>query len=450
MEPMYEADSTSVNRDTEESRRQGYSGWHLAKAFYLRRYKFFDRLVAWGADVNAQCPEQSLLSSSLQRLCKELDVPVCSRIAIERGANVRGSGALAKAAARGLTGMVKYLLTQGSCVNEQLIRGHTALSSAISSGRLNVVRLLLREGANPLIRDKDGLNALERARAMSSWSWENADIFRAVLMAAGNSTIYESERGRERRVWLSTERNEPSSWMSFLDLPREIRDMIYVLVLTPEQEEVLRLSPQDVRLDWHYEKSKRPSSANAWYSKAFQDRMKLLRSNSTVHAEASQVLFQYFFFSFPGWSEPQYCTSLSRWLAETPFCSMITKLRLSKDIKTYPRGNRFSEPWPGVFKGSLISTNTSDPKPPKDFRILAEKLGHLSFVSIALFFVDQVKDVSQQKDRVIQTVVALTRPFCKRGVEMELVNFDHEHSTHAQIIAEASEMLGARYRGVGD
>ncbi|RDA89289.1 hypothetical protein CP532_0587 [Ophiocordyceps camponoti-leonardi (nom. inval.)] len=133
-----------------------------------------DRLLAEGADVNAQ-PSISEGRTALQAASEAGHLDVMERL-LAAGADVNaepafgeGRTALQAAAEAGHVEVVERLLTEGANVNARPAKesGRTALQAAAERGHLEVVERLLAEGAyvNAKPVDDSGQTALEAAAA---------------------------------------------------------------------------------------------------------------------------------------------------------------------------------------------------------------------------------------------------------------------------------------------
>jgi ankyrin repeat protein len=102
-------------------------------------------------------------------------IPVIKAL-LDAGAILKGRSALPKAASRGRTEVISYLLDQGASINEIPNNPHifenklehgvkNALCEAAYCGQSEVVEFLLGRGADATSRDTNGKSALDLARA---------------------------------------------------------------------------------------------------------------------------------------------------------------------------------------------------------------------------------------------------------------------------------------------
>lgn len=98
---------------------------------------------------------------------QELDAGVEVDVLNGRAANGDGGNTALWFAAQGPYpgghDVAQVLLGAGAEVNGQCEHGRTALQMAAAWGHLDVVQLLIEHGADPEIRDDEGLNAIEMA-----------------------------------------------------------------------------------------------------------------------------------------------------------------------------------------------------------------------------------------------------------------------------------------------
>jgi ankyrin repeat protein len=88
------------------------------------------------------------------------------KLLISKDADVNKSGwtPLHYAATHGDEDIVRLLLDQHAFVNAGSPNGTTPLMMAAQYGRPTTVKLLIEEGAEPLLKNEQGLNALDFAR----------------------------------------------------------------------------------------------------------------------------------------------------------------------------------------------------------------------------------------------------------------------------------------------
>lgn len=118
------------------------------------------KLVASGADVNAvseagETPLSTAIASGQ---------PVIAKFLIDAGADVNaetlgGSYPLIEATKKGYTQLVSQLLLQDAEIDKSDALGRTAIIVAVAQNKIRLVDTLLRAGANPYLRDNDGISA---------------------------------------------------------------------------------------------------------------------------------------------------------------------------------------------------------------------------------------------------------------------------------------------------
>lgn len=149
----------------------GHSGNILIRAIYLDDPSLVKLLLSNGADLHDEGAVQSHSTLAIAQ-----SPEVAELLLSHPGAKIKGSGALALAASRDDTTMIKFWLSSGADVNEiqetkwtnlfDRERGiGTALHIAAEEGAVDSVELLLKHGADQTIKDSNGKTACERAEA---------------------------------------------------------------------------------------------------------------------------------------------------------------------------------------------------------------------------------------------------------------------------------------------
>lgn len=143
---------------------QGQSG--LATALREPSAKVAQLLIDWPkTDLNAQSAqgESPLMLASLKG---ELEL---ARKMISQGADVNKTGwtPLHYAASMGQVDLIRLLLENHAYIDAESPNGTTPLMMAGMYGTAETVKLLLQEGADPLLRNQQGLSALQFAESAS-------------------------------------------------------------------------------------------------------------------------------------------------------------------------------------------------------------------------------------------------------------------------------------------
>ncbi|KAF4609414.1 hypothetical protein G7Y89_g15864 [Cudoniella acicularis] len=139
-------------------------------------------LLLRGADPNANT--SGGISSALELAASVSSIPVLDAL-LNAGALLKGRSALPKAAGRGRTDVVAYLLDQGAAINEipdnpDILENawelgvKNALCAAAWRGQSEVVKLLLERGADNSVKDTNGRSALELAETEGHESCKNS------------------------------------------------------------------------------------------------------------------------------------------------------------------------------------------------------------------------------------------------------------------------------------
>ncbi|PLB52481.1 ankyrin [Aspergillus steynii IBT 23096] len=147
-------------------------GSQIKVALLKDHLHYIDFLLAHGADINAEFPEQSPVRAAVR--CDVDDDTVIKRIRflVDRGAWVKGSGSLKAAAGLGRLDAVAFLIENGADVDDlgdesnEMYRNKTsALLAAAENGHEGIVRLLVQFGANVNHKDDSGRSAVDLAES---------------------------------------------------------------------------------------------------------------------------------------------------------------------------------------------------------------------------------------------------------------------------------------------
>jgi ankyrin repeat protein len=137
----------------------------LHKAILARNYEQAKRVIAAGADLNADVVN---MGPPLDLAIIDHDA-IAVALLIDAGANVNarrqpaGDEPLQVAAKLQLPDLVKLLLDKGADIDDADNDGITALYVASEAGALNVVQLLVERGARVDVRDNSGGTPLHQA-----------------------------------------------------------------------------------------------------------------------------------------------------------------------------------------------------------------------------------------------------------------------------------------------
>jgi len=161
------------------------AGLRASLCFSSRERRFTRRVLAWQPAMSRRCwlvllfflviflARAEETAQDLVRAAEKGDVKLVSK-ALTAGVSVdatnnEGKTALQAAAMRGHAAMVRYLLQAGASVDIQFNQAWSALAFAADyansdeAAGLETVKALLEAGANPLLEDLHGYNALMRA-----------------------------------------------------------------------------------------------------------------------------------------------------------------------------------------------------------------------------------------------------------------------------------------------
>ncbi|KAH8426518.1 ankyrin repeat domain-containing protein [Aspergillus melleus] len=147
-------------------------GSQIKVALLHGHLNYIEFLLAHGADINAEFPDQSPVRAAVR--CDDDDETVMKRIRflVDRGAWVKGSGALTSAAGLGRLDAVAFLIENGADADDledestEINRTNTsALLAAAESGHEPIVRLLVKHGADVSHRDDLGRSAVDLAES---------------------------------------------------------------------------------------------------------------------------------------------------------------------------------------------------------------------------------------------------------------------------------------------
>jgi ankyrin repeat protein len=116
------------------------------------------QLIEEGGDVNFRDPVHGI---PILNTAIALDDLQMVKLLINSGADFKGFFSIV--GYYGNTQMAEYFLQKGIDVNEQAVTGETALMSAINGNKIEMIEYLLKNGANPLLKTKNGKTALDFA-----------------------------------------------------------------------------------------------------------------------------------------------------------------------------------------------------------------------------------------------------------------------------------------------
>ena len=122
----------------------------------------------WGTvDTRFDPIHSAARTRDVETVKRELNAGVNVDVQNGRAANGDGGNTALWFAAQGPPpsglGVARLLITAGAEVNRQCEHGRTALQMAAAWGHLDVVQLLLQHGADPTIRDDEGMTPSEIA-----------------------------------------------------------------------------------------------------------------------------------------------------------------------------------------------------------------------------------------------------------------------------------------------
>ncbi|KAI9041349.1 ankyrin repeat domain-containing protein [Aspergillus affinis] len=172
-EAFYCRDPTCFTRAVLKASHGRVLGGSQVKVALLHGHlNYIDFLLAHGADINAEFPDQSPVRAAVRSDGDEETAMTRIRFLVDRGAWVNGSGALTSAAGLGRLDAVAFLIEKGADVEDlgdestEIHRPKTsALLAAAESGHEAIVRLLVKYGANVTRRDDLGRSAVDLAES---------------------------------------------------------------------------------------------------------------------------------------------------------------------------------------------------------------------------------------------------------------------------------------------
>ncbi|KAI5925404.1 ankyrin repeat-containing domain protein [Camillea tinctor] len=146
---------------------------------------FLTFLLESGADPNQDPDVSPYPIAAVAAFYEDTDA---AALLLRHGAEMKHTGALTAAAARGNDIILRYLLENGAdhetdCV--QSGRPDLALHVAAKRGYISAAKILLEHGVDPCVKNAEGKTALETVEEVEKWDGKNLSEIKEILMTKG-------------------------------------------------------------------------------------------------------------------------------------------------------------------------------------------------------------------------------------------------------------------------